>query len=196
MTVLLERPDLISALTLAARPGAPRRPGEHAGISHPHAPGLEIVGADSTVPLVGGGRITYANLDHGASAPALRGGEGRRRSAADAATRACTAAPAGTPGCARSCTRAPASPVRDFVGGRSDDAVIFTRQHHGLVQPARALPAGPHHRGRVRDRAPRRAAAVAGRSGRSGCRRPDARRRGGRGRRRAAAPPARAARCW
>ena len=35
-------------------------------------PGLEIVGADASVPLAGGGRIAYANLDHGASAPALR----------------------------------------------------------------------------------------------------------------------------
>ena len=39
---------------------------------HPHAPGLEIVGQDSPVPLVGGGEIGYANLDHAASAPALR----------------------------------------------------------------------------------------------------------------------------
>ena len=43
------------------------------------------------------------------------------------ATPACTAAPAGTPRSAPSLYEGAREPVRDFVGGRADDAVIFTR---------------------------------------------------------------------
>src|SRR4051812_13585664 len=74
MTVILDRPDWISATSAidpsgwwAEAPIAPRP-----GVAHPHAPGLEIVGAESLVPLAGGGHVEYANLDHGASAPALQ----------------------------------------------------------------------------------------------------------------------------
>ena len=92
MTTLLERPDLVSAL--APRPVTRNRrptwPATRSTVSHPHAAGLEIVGADASVPLAGGGRIAYANLDHGASAPvadfravsasnaAIRSGRSRR----------------------------------------------------------------------------------------------------------------------
>ena len=40
---------------------------------------------------------------------------------------ASTAEPAGIRRSAPPCTKAPANPVRDFVGGRADDAVIFTK---------------------------------------------------------------------
>ena len=44
----------------------------NARVSQPHRPGLEIVGSGTQVPLATGGEIEYANLDHAASAPALR----------------------------------------------------------------------------------------------------------------------------
>ena len=67
-------------------------------------------------------------------------------------------------------------PVRDFVGGRSDDAVIFTRNTtDSLNLLAHCLPARTtvvvfeteHHAALL---------PVAGRAGRSGCRRPTPRR--------------------
>ncbi len=128
MTILLERPDLASALT-------PRRPQRHevpiigpcAGpVCHPHAPGLEIVGADASVPLAGGGRISYANLDHGASAPALR----VVRDTVDALLERYASVHRGAGWHSKVCTalyEGAREPVRDFVGGGADDAVIFTR---------------------------------------------------------------------
>lgn len=131
MTILLERPDLASALTQRQ---APRDPGfaplpgriRQTTASHPHAPGLEIVGADVTVPLVRGGRIAYANLDHGASAPALR----VVRDTVDALLERYASVHRGAGWHSKICTslyEGAREPVRDFVGGRTDDAVIFTR---------------------------------------------------------------------
>ena len=130
MTILLERPDLVSALS-GRRPtsryealpvGIPTT----STVSHPHAPGLEIVGADASVPLAGGGRITYANLDHGASAPALR----VVKDTVDALLERYASVHRGAGWHSKICTElyeGAREPVRDFVGGRADDAVIFTR---------------------------------------------------------------------
>ncbi len=141
MTVLLERPDLISALAPrrprhrterparlsdAAWPAVPGQPGPAAPIIHPHAPGLEIVGADAVVPLTGGRSIRYANLDHGASAPALR----VVKDTVDALLERYASVHRGAGWHSRICTslyEGAREPVRDFVGGRADDAVIFTR---------------------------------------------------------------------
>ena len=95
-------------------------------MSHPHAPGLEIVGADVTVPLAGGGRIPYANLDHGASAPSLR----VVRDTVDALLERYASVHRGAGWHSKVCTalyEGSRDPVREFVGGRADDAVIFTR---------------------------------------------------------------------
>jgi len=133
VTILLERPDLVSALTPRRTSTTPlegfaaRIGGSALGpVSHPHAPGLEIVGADVAVPLAGGGRITYANLDHGASAPALR----VVRDTVDALLERYASVHRGAGWHSKVCTslyEGAREPVRDFVGGRPDDAVIFTR---------------------------------------------------------------------
>ena len=130
MTVLLERPDLLSAL--APKRIAPTPPpltktvSADRSVSHPHAPGLEIVGSEVTVPLAGGGRVTYANLDHGASAPALR----VVRDTVDALLERYASVHRGAGWHSKVCTalyEGAREPVRDFVGGRADDAVVFTR---------------------------------------------------------------------
>ncbi len=130
MTILLERPDLVSAL--ARRRPTSRYDGLLTGtpttctVSHPHVPGLEIVGADAVVPLAGGGRIAYANLDHGASAPALR----VVKNTVDALLERYASVHRGAGWHSKICTElyeGAREPVRDFVGGRSEDAVIFTR---------------------------------------------------------------------
>lgn len=85
-----------------------------------------VVGADLTVPLVGGGRATYANLDHAASAPAMTA----VRDAVDAFLPWYASVHRGAGFASQVSTRAyeESRPVvRDFVGGRSDDAVVFTR---------------------------------------------------------------------
>ena len=128
MTAVLDRPDWLSA-TAAAHPvrwsaEAPIAP--RPGVSHPHAPGLEIVGAHSQVPLAGGGSVEYANLDHGASAPALR----IVRDTVDALLERYASVHRGAGWHSKVCTalyEGARGPVRDFVGGRSDDAVIFTK---------------------------------------------------------------------
>jgi selenocysteine lyase/cysteine desulfurase len=128
VTILLERPDLASAL-------APRRPIRHefattvpcAGpVCHPHAPGLSVVGANAVVPLADGRRVAYANLDHGASAPALR----VVQDTVDALLERYASVHRGAGWHSKVCTalyEGAREPVRDFVGGRADDAVIFTR---------------------------------------------------------------------
>ena len=128
MTTLLERPDLVSAL--APRPvirhRRPTWPATRSTVSHPHAAGLEIVGADASVPLAGGGRIAYANLDHGASAPALR----VVKDTVDALLERYASVHRGAGWHSKICTslyEGAREPIRDFVGGRADDAVIFTR---------------------------------------------------------------------
>ncbi|MTD14575.1 aminotransferase class V-fold PLP-dependent enzyme [Nakamurella sp. YIM 132087] len=142
-TALLDRPDATSALRthrlidpLAVVPIArlPR-------VGHPHAPGLEIAGAGATVPLTGGGRIEYANLDHGASAPALR-------EVSDTVERLLQTYASVHRGAgwhsqiSTSLYEGARGPIRSFVGGRADDAVVFT-QHttdaFGLL--AHCLPA-------------------------------------------------------
>jgi len=100
----------------------------------------EVVGADLRVPLVGGGTARYVNLDYAASAPALTGvwaavqgflpwyssvhrGAGFRSQVATAAYED-----------ARDI-------VRDFLGGRPDDTVIFTRNTTDAINLlARCLP--------------------------------------------------------
>ena len=100
----------------------------------------EVVGADLRVPLVGGGTARYVNLDYAASAPALIGvwaavqaflpwyssvhrGAGFRSQVATAAYEG-----------ARDI-------VRDFLGGRPDDTVIFTRNTTDAINLlARCLP--------------------------------------------------------
>ena len=95
-------------------------------MSHPHAAGLDIVGAGRTVPLADGDRIEYANLDHGASAPALR----VVRDTVDALLERYAWVHRGAGWHSSVCTslyEGAREPVRRFVGGRADDAVIFTR---------------------------------------------------------------------
>jgi len=128
MTAVLDRPDWLSA-TSAARTSqwpleAPVAPAP--GVRHPHQPGLEIVGAHTHVPLAGGGTVEYANLDHGASAPALR----IVRDTVDALLERYASVHRGAGWHSKVCTAlydGAREPVRRFVGGRSDDAVIFTK---------------------------------------------------------------------
>lgn len=128
MTAVLDRPDWLSA-TSAARTArwpleAPVAPAP--GVRHPHQPGLEIVGAHTHVPLAGGGTVEYANLDHGASAPALR----IVRDTVDALLERYASVHRGAGWHSKVCTAlydGARETVRRFVGGRSDDAVIFTK---------------------------------------------------------------------
>ncbi len=128
MTVVLDRPDWISATAAASRP---RWTLEAAvapcpGVRHPHAAGLDIVGAHSQVPLAGGGHVEYANLDHGASAPALR----IVRDTVDALLEQYASVHRGAGWHSKVCTslyEGARGPVRDFVGGRADDVVLFTK---------------------------------------------------------------------
>ncbi|MCU1574162.1 MAG: Cysteine desulfurase [Micrococcaceae bacterium] len=105
-------------------------------------PLLAVTGADLQAPLVSGGAVRYANLDYGASAPALvdvaehlndvlpyyasvhRG--------AGYASQVSTSVYENARGI-----------VRTFLGGRADDAVIFTRNTtDALNLLAGCLPAG------------------------------------------------------
>ena len=101
-----------------------------------------VVGADLEVPLVGGASERYVNLDYAASAPALvevwaavqaflpwyssvHRGAGFRSQVATAAYEDAREA------------------VRAFVGGRTDDAVVFTRNTTDSINLlARCLPTG------------------------------------------------------
>lgn len=99
---------------------------ETASIGVPHAPGLDIVGAGHHVPLANGGSIEYANLDHGASAPALR----VVKDAVDAVLEQYASVHRGAGFDSQLCTalyEGARRPIREFVGGRADDAVLFTR---------------------------------------------------------------------
>lgn len=129
MTLALDRPDLVAAFApdkrSAAAPlafGSARR----GPVTHPQAPGLEVLGAGVRVPLATGGTAEYANLDHGASAPALR----QVRDTVDALLDRYASVHRGAGWHSRVCTslyEGSREPVRSFVGGRADDAVIFTR---------------------------------------------------------------------
>ena len=128
MTAVLDRPDWLSATSVAHQPRwTPEAPvAPRPGVSHPHAPGLNIVGARSLVPLADGATVEYANLDHGASTPALR----VVRDTVDALLESYASVHRGAGWHSKVCTalyEGARSPVREFVGGRADDAVIFTK---------------------------------------------------------------------
>ncbi|MFI6432257.1 aminotransferase class V-fold PLP-dependent enzyme [Rhodococcus oryzae] len=89
-------------------------------------PFAEVSGADLTVPLSGGGTCTYANFDYAASAPALAQVTARVQEllpyyasvhrGAGYASQVSTASYEGA-----------RDVVAGFVGARSDDVVVFTR---------------------------------------------------------------------
>ncbi|HET6531598.1 MAG TPA: aminotransferase class V-fold PLP-dependent enzyme [Actinoplanes sp.] len=108
----------------------------------PEPPGPPLVGAGTPVPLVDGRRCRYVNLDYAASAPCLvavqqavaallpwyssvhRGSGYKSQLTTDAYEDA-------------------REVVRDFVGGRPDDVVVFTRNTTDATNLlAAALPAG------------------------------------------------------
>ena len=129
MTLALDRPDLVAAL-VSDKPSAAATfafgSARRGPVTHPQAPGLEVVGAGVRVPLATGGTAEYANLDHGASAPALR----VVRDTVDALLDRYASVHRGAGWHSRVCTslyEGSREPVRSFVGGRADDAVIFTR---------------------------------------------------------------------
>lgn len=108
--------------------------GSHRGID------AAVVGAELEVPLVGGARTRYVNLDYAASTPALaevwaaveaflpwyssvHRGAGFKSQIATAAYEGAR------------------EPVRAFVGGRADDVVVFTRNTTDSINLlARCLP--------------------------------------------------------
>ena len=159
-------------------PFPPPPPARRGPVTHPHAPGLDMVGAGTRVPLASGGTAEYANLDHGASAPALAGGPGHRRRPARAVRQRAPRRRLALQGLhepVRGCPRAGPRLRRRPRRRRGD----LHPAHHRFVQPARALPARPDHRRGLRDRAPRRTAALVGGAGSgvgtagwSGCPRP------------------------
>jgi len=130
VTIALERPDLAAALAVDNRFAvdvlAGARTARRGPVTHPHLPGLDLVGAGAQVPLATGGTAEYANLDHGASAPVLR----VVRDTVDALLERYASVHRGAGWHSKVCTslyEGAREPVRAFVGGRSDDAVIFTR---------------------------------------------------------------------
>lgn len=130
MTIALERPDLAAALAgdnpWTTELPAAIRPARRGPVTHPHAPGLDLVGAHARVPLATGGTAEYANLDHGASAPALR----VVRDTVDELLERYASVHRGAGWHSKVCTslyEGSREPIRSFVGGRADDAVIFTR---------------------------------------------------------------------
>ena len=132
----------------------------------PSAP-LAVLGSDVTVPLVTGGEVTYAALDYAASAPALQ------RVWDDVAAYApyYGSVHRGAGYLSQLSTdlfETSRKDVAAFLGCREDDQVVFTRSTtDSLNLLAAALPAGT--RGvRLRDRAPRLAAAVGAAGGRPG----------------------------
>ncbi len=124
----------------ARRPAVPAQPGEQA------APGevalLAVRGAGLRVPLVGGGRVAYANLDYAASAPCLSAVaehvdrvlpySASVHRGAGFASQVCTSLYEGA-----------RADVARFVGARDDDLVLFTRNTTDAINLlAGALPAG------------------------------------------------------
>lgn len=101
-----------------------------------------VLGADLEVPVKGGQLVTYANLDYAASAPCLE----PVSAAVNAALPAYSSVHRGA-GYASQLTTAryeqARHTVRAFVGARTDDAVIFTRNTTDATNLlARSLPAG------------------------------------------------------
>lgn len=98
----------------------------HAGLSVSRRPLAAVTGAEIQAPLIQGGHIRYANLDYGASAPALSVVSAYLNEIlpyyASVHRGAGYASQIST-----SVYENSRSIVRDFVGGRSDDSVIFTR---------------------------------------------------------------------
>ncbi|PPL19604.1 aminotransferase class V-fold PLP-dependent enzyme [Microterricola pindariensis] len=145
-------PDLASGSILADAAGTRSAPNParsaspaHAGASPAHAdPRLALVGSDTEVPLVSGEMRRFVNLDYAASAPALRavhdaveellGWYSSVHRGAGFKSRASTAAYEGA-----------RESIRRFVGGRSDDAVIITRNTTDSINLlAASLPPGTH----------------------------------------------------
>jgi selenocysteine lyase/cysteine desulfurase len=87
---------------------------------------LPVVGRDLCVPLVGGTTVPYAHLDYAASAPCLTAvGD-----AVDELLPWYSSVHRGAGFTAAVCTEllaASRETVREFVGARADDAVVFTR---------------------------------------------------------------------
>src|SRR5918999_4207443 len=105
---------------------------------------LRLVGADVEVPILPHGSIRYVNLDYAASAPALQavhdaveellGWYSSVHRGAGFKSRASTAAYEGA-----------RESIRAFVNGRSDDAVIITRNTTDSINLlAGTLPEGTH----------------------------------------------------
>ncbi|MFV0463649.1 MAG: aminotransferase class V-fold PLP-dependent enzyme [Nostocoides sp.] len=103
-----------------------------------------VIGTDLTVPVAGGGHLSYINADHAASAPALLAVE---RAVAQA-TLTYSSVHRGQ-GWASQVTSAHYEAARDeigrFVGARPDDAVVITRNTtDSLNLLASCLPADAH----------------------------------------------------
>ena len=148
----------MSTLTIFTAPATPRPPPRTVPRRRPIP---AVLGADLEVPGQGrhAGRLRQPRLRR--QRPLSRAGQGRRRRRAARPTPACTAAP-GTPRSSPPpATSRPAHTVRAFVGARRRRRRDLHPQHHRRAQPAGPLPARRHHRGRLRDRAPRLAAALA-----------------------------------
>ena len=114
------------------------------------APLAAVTGAEIQAPLIQGGHVRYANLDYGASAPALSVVSAYLNEIlpyyASVHRGAGYASQLST-----SVYENARTIVRDFVGGRPDDAVIFTRNTtDSLNLLAGCLPtAGGRHLGEV-----------------------------------------------
>ncbi|WP_427018552.1 aminotransferase class V-fold PLP-dependent enzyme [Pseudarthrobacter sp. P1] len=89
-------------------------------------PLLAVTGADLSAPLITGGSVRYANLDYAASAPAVQAVADHLAQVlpyyASVHRGAGFASQVST-----SVYENARDTIRDFVGGRADDAVIFTR---------------------------------------------------------------------
>ncbi|GLZ29738.1 cysteine desulfurase [Lentzea sp. NBRC 105346] len=101
-----------------------------------------VVGAELKVPLVTGERVTYANLDHAASAPCLE----QVRDAVDELLPWYASVHRGAGFASQVSTRVyeqARDKVRRFVGARSSDTVVFTRNTtDALNLLARSVPKG------------------------------------------------------
>ncbi len=100
--------------------------GEHERSTADLLPLLPVVGADLAVPLVTRGTARYANLDYAASSPALKSVAERVRECL--ATYSSVHRGAGWPSMVSTALYEQArDTVGAFVGARSTDAVVFTR---------------------------------------------------------------------
>src|SRR6476620_6751162 len=104
----------------------PLAPEFHARLALSARPLAAVTGAEIQAPLIQGGHIRYANLDYGASAPALSVVSAYLNEIlpyyASVHRGAGYASQIST-----SVYENARNIVRDFVGGRPDDSVIFTR---------------------------------------------------------------------